>query len=76
MGIGALEIALILIAAMFCELTVRKTKQHWLRLIPVFVMIAAVASPADLLSTLMIAVPNVILYCFAMRRQWKTQPST
>ena len=66
MGIGILEIALLFIVTACVAVAVVMTKRRWLLGLPVYFVIATLCSPADPLSTVLIAVPCCLVYVFAL----------
>lgn len=67
MGIGTLEIVLLVVAIVGTLAAVVVTKNRYLLGVIGFGIIAAVCSPPDPLSMLMIAVPSICIYALAVR---------
>jgi Sec-independent protein secretion pathway component TatC len=67
MGIGIVEIGFLFLVTLVTALTVKATKRRWLVVFPVFFLIAVVVSPADLFSTLLIGLPNCVLFALAFK---------
>jgi len=65
MGIGTTEIAFLLVVAVATLVATVVYLQRTTLVLAVFCLIAVLVSPADLMSTLLIAVPNCLLYLFA-----------
>ena len=80
MNIGPLELAFLMIVSLLTIMAVWRTKRRWLGALPLFVVIAILASPADIASTVAIAIPNGILYVIAVSRALRSHsdevPST
>lgn len=80
MNIGIVEVAFVLIVMLLTVLAVWKTKLRWLGALPLFAVVATVASPADIASTVVIAIPNGIVYVVAvswvLRSQSDDLPNT
>ena len=68
MNIGPLELAFLMIVSLLTIVAVWRTKRRWLGALPLFVVVAILASPADIASTLAISIPNGILYIIAVSR--------
>jgi Sec-independent protein secretion pathway component TatC len=67
MGIGILEIAFLVGVTIATALTVMATKRRWVAVVPAFFLIAIFVSPSDIVSTLLIGVPNCVLFVLAFR---------
>ena len=67
MGIGIVEIAFLVLVTLATALTVMATKRRWVVVVPAFFLIAVFVSPSDIVSTLLIGVPNCILFVLAFR---------
>ena len=67
MGIGIVEIVFVVVVALVTALIVATTKHRWLVVVPAFFVVATLVSPADLVSTLLIGVPNCVLFVVAFR---------
>jgi len=61
MSVGTLEIAFLAVATVALGIAAVATKRRWLAAFPLFFVVAALVSPADLMSTLLIAIPNCAL---------------
>ena len=75
MSIGAVEIGLFLLVVVGTVVAVRRTGRRWLGVLPLFLLIAAAFSPADVLSTVLIAVPNALLCGVAVRLAQLANPN-
>ena len=67
MGIGIVEIVFLVVVALATVLIVATTKRRWVLVVPAFFVVAVLVSPADLVSTLVIGVPNCVLFVVALR---------
>ena len=67
MGLGILEIGLLVLTTLVTCLIVKLTKQRWLLAFPGFFLIAAVVSPADIFSMLIIGLPNCLLFALVFK---------
>ena len=67
MSLGVSELVLLAVVAVGTGWAIRRTGQLWLGVLPVVVLIASLFSPADPVSTLLIAVPNALLVGVAVR---------
>jgi Sec-independent protein secretion pathway component TatC len=68
MSVGILEVALLLLVTAAVLLAVLKTGNPYLWGIAGLCAVAVICSPPDLFSTLLIAVPTVGIYGFAIGR--------
>lgn len=68
MGVGAIELAFVVLVFPICAALAASSKRKWLAVIPFFFLVAAVTSPADPASMLIIGVPNVVVFAFAFCR--------
>lgn len=78
MGLGTYELLFVAFAAVAAVVAVRSTGRRWMLLLPLVALFAAVVSPADIASTLLIAVPNALLMALAVHLQQRSsqQPPT
>ena len=67
MGIGIVEVAFLVLVAFATAVTVMAAKRRWVEVIPAFFLIAVLVSPSDIVSTLLIGVPNCVLCVVALR---------
>ena len=67
MGIGIVELAFLVLVTLATALTVMATKRCWVVVVPAFFLIAVLVSPSDIVSTLLIGVPNCVLCVVALR---------
>lgn len=67
MGLGPNEILLVIAAGVASIAAIRWSGQQWIALVPLVFLSVAIATPADPLSTLAIALPNVLLMALAVR---------
>lgn len=67
MGISVNEIVLVLMMAAIAVGFVRVTGRRWIAVLPLAGLVAALMSPSDVVSTLMIALPNFALMALAVR---------
>ncbi|MCA8998533.1 MAG: hypothetical protein KDA80_16155 [Planctomycetaceae bacterium] len=74
MSVGILEILFVVVVSLVCCMVFFRTaasqRQNWWLAVPVFFLIAALTSPADLLSTLLIGALNTGV-CWAFHRVGK-----
>lgn len=66
MGIGVNELVLLLLVTASALVGVKLTKRRWLLGLPAMFVVAILFSPADPLSTLLIALPCCCIYSFAL----------
>jgi Sec-independent protein secretion pathway component TatC len=69
MGIGTIEIVLLVVAIIGTVLAVTITQNKYVLGVIGFFVIAAVCSPPDPLSMLLIAVPSACIYILAIRNR-------
>ncbi|MCA9074201.1 MAG: hypothetical protein KDA93_04145 [Planctomycetaceae bacterium] len=62
MSVSVNEIVLVAIVGLACWAIVKRTQRRWIGAIPLFVLLAALTTPADPVSTLIVSVPNCLLY--------------
>lgn len=67
MGLGFNEILLVIAASAASIVAVRWSGCRWIALVPLVFLSVAILTPADPLSTLLIALPNVLLMALAVR---------
>jgi Sec-independent protein secretion pathway component TatC len=72
MHIGIQEIVLIIMTAAVAALLARRCQRPWLLGMPVQVAVISFCTPADLASTLLIAVPCCLLYAFGILKSGVT----
>jgi Sec-independent protein secretion pathway component TatC len=68
MHIGIQEIVLIIMSAVVAALLARRCHRPWLLGMPVQVAVISFCTPADPVSTLLIAVPCCLLYAFGVMK--------
>lgn len=66
MDVSVPEVALVILSAAIAVFLARRCQRPWLHAIPVQVAIIAVFTPADPLSTLLIATPCCVLYALGV----------
>lgn len=79
MGLGLNEILLVIAASVASIVLARWSGRRWIALVPLVFLSVAVLTPADPLSTLAIALPNVLLMALAVRmsgRSPEQRPTT
>lgn len=62
MSVSINEIILVALVGLVCWGIVKRTQQRWIGAIPLFLVFAALTTPADPVSTLIVGVPNCVLY--------------
>lgn len=67
MGLGPNEILLVIAAGFASIAAVRWSGRRWIGLVPLVFLSVALLTPADPMSTLLIALPNVLLMALAVR---------
>lgn len=72
MGLGTLELVLLAVVIAGTLAAVAVTKNRYLLGVIGFFVIAAVCTPADPLSMLLIAIPSAGIYGFALWKQRRT----
>lgn len=78
MGLGVNEILLVIAASIVSIVVARRRDRRWIALVPLVFLNVALLTPADPMSTLLIALPNVLLMALAVRVSRRTpqrQPS-
>ena len=68
MSVGVVEIGFLLVVAVGAWVAVARTKQKWMGAIPLFFLFATLTSPSDIVSTLLIGLPNCVLFVIVVRR--------
>ncbi len=68
MSVGVVEVAFLLAVTIGARVAVTRTKQRWIGAIPLFFLFATLISPADIASTLLIGLPNCVLFVIIVRR--------
>jgi hypothetical protein len=77
MGLSMQELLFVVVAVAAAGMAVRWTGRRWLVLLPLVALCAALVSPADLASTLLIAIPNGLLMGLAVHLHTRSaQPPT
>ncbi len=76
LSIGVLEIALFLVTAIVTVTVAMRTSRSWLNGIIALAVVAMLASPADPVSMLLIAVPCCTIYTAALIRMEKRLQTT
>ncbi|MDA1163728.1 MAG: hypothetical protein O3B13_11555 [Planctomycetota bacterium] len=66
MQVGVLEVGLIVISAVSATFLARRSHRPWLLGIPVQVAVISICTPADPVSTLMIALPCCVMYALGV----------
>ena len=66
MHVGVQEIVLIIFSAIVAAIIARRSHRPWLLGIPVQVAVISICTPADPVSTLMIALPCCVMYAFGV----------
>lgn len=66
MHVGIQEIVLIIISAAVAAFMARRSHRPWLLGIPVQVAVISICTPADPVSTLMIALPCCVMYALGV----------
>jgi Sec-independent protein secretion pathway component TatC len=67
MGIGTIEVAFLVLVTLTATAIVMATKRRWIAVVPAFFLIAICVSPSDIVSTLLIGVPNCVLFLVALK---------
>lgn len=71
MSVSINEIVLVALVGLVCSAIVRKTQKRWMGAFPLFLAFAALTTPADPISTLIVGVPNCVLYGIIVGRYAK-----
>lgn len=66
MHVGVQEIVLIIFSAVVAVFMARRSHRPWLLGVPVQVAVISICTPADPMSTLMIALPCCVLYALGV----------
>lgn len=66
MHVGIQEVVLIIMSAVAAAFMVRRSHRPWLLGIPVQVAVISLCTPADPVSTLMIALPCCVMYALGV----------
>jgi len=69
MSLGTYELLFVVITAIGTGIAWRLGGRRWLVLLPLVALCAALVSPADIVSTALIAVPNALLMAWAVYLQ-------
>lgn len=67
MSIGLVEFVGLFVVALVSLLLFARWKQRWILMLPAFYLVAMLLPPPDIVSTLLIAVPNCVLFACGMR---------
>ena len=67
MGISIVEVAFLVLVTLATALTIMATKRRWAVVVPAIFLIAVCVSPSDIVSTLLIGVPNCVLFVVAFK---------
>jgi Sec-independent protein secretion pathway component TatC len=67
MGLGLNEILLVIVAGVAAIVAAWWSGRRWIALVPLVFLSVAILTPADPTSTLLIALPNVLLMAWAVR---------
>lgn len=65
MSLGAVELAFVLILSLIAVPFAIKTHQKWISAVPAFFLAAALTSPADVVSTLIVGIANTAVFALA-----------
>ena len=69
LSIGAIELAVVIVALGLVLLLGRTAQRRWLFGIPAMFAVAALTTPSDPVSQLLVAVPCSLIYAVALIRQ-------
>lgn len=67
MALGVNEIVIVVLVAVVTAVAFPWIQRRWLAVFPLVCLSAAIFSPADPISTLLIAVPNMLVVALAVR---------